>query len=162
MGMNRFLRIALASVVAAVACAHGSIQRKAQPDGSFRVDCRAALTRCLTAIEEVCHQGYEVIDAREDVRFVGPIEPNEPTVTSEVVARCNGPGVKPRAERQAVTPAPVTTCIPGASQACVGPAACQGGQQCLPDGRSFGTCDCGASAPAPVPAPSMQVPDAGM
>lgn len=35
-------------------------------------------------------------------------------------------------------------CVPGASQACVGPGGCQGGQVCLPDGSGFGACDCGA------------------
>jgi hypothetical protein len=35
-------------------------------------------------------------------------------------------------------------CIPGQSIACVGAAACQGGQVCNADGRSYGTCVCGA------------------
>jgi hypothetical protein len=36
-------------------------------------------------------------------------------------------------------------CVPGASQACVGPGGCQGGQVCLPDGGGLGPCDCGAA-----------------
>lgn len=44
------------------------------------------------------------------------------------------------------TPAP-RTCVPGATQACVGPGACSGGQSCLPDGSGFGACDCGAAKP---------------
>jgi len=42
-------------------------------------------------------------------------------------------------------------CIPGATQVCVGPAACRGGQVCLHDGSAFGPCDCG---PAVTPAPA--------
>jgi len=34
-------------------------------------------------------------------------------------------------------------CAPGATQTCVGPGACSGGQQCLPDGSSWGACQCG-------------------
>jgi hypothetical protein len=34
-------------------------------------------------------------------------------------------------------------CAPGATQECVGPAACRGGQRCLPDGSGFSECDCG-------------------
>ena len=37
-------------------------------------------------------------------------------------------------------------CVPGATQACVGVAACAGGQACLADGSGYGPCDCGAPA----------------
>jgi hypothetical protein len=45
----------------------------------------------------------------------------------------------------AVAPAPPATCVPGATQTCVGPGACAGGQSCLSDGSGFGACDCGKS-----------------
>ena len=35
-------------------------------------------------------------------------------------------------------------CQPGATQVCVGPGACNGGQQCAPDGSTWGDCDCGS------------------
>jgi hypothetical protein len=41
------------------------------------------------------------------------------------------------------------TCVPGATQACVGAAACSGGQSCLPDGTGFGACDCGTAKSSP-------------
>jgi hypothetical protein len=44
---------------------------------------------------------------------------------------------------------PTHACVPGATQSCVGPGACSGGQSCLPDGSGFGACDCGGAAPAP-------------
>ncbi len=37
-------------------------------------------------------------------------------------------------------------CTPGQSQACAGPAGCDGYQVCAPDGKSFGACDCGSSS----------------
>jgi hypothetical protein len=37
-------------------------------------------------------------------------------------------------------------CVPGITQACVGPAACSGGQACLTDGSGFGPCTCGPQA----------------
>ncbi len=36
-------------------------------------------------------------------------------------------------------------CQPGSTQPCTGPAACQGGQTCASDGKSWGSCDCGAA-----------------
>ncbi len=37
-------------------------------------------------------------------------------------------------------------CEPGATQACVGPAQCEGGQACRADGSGWDTCDCGAAS----------------
>jgi len=153
-----------------LACRHTvGIERRAQDDGSYLAECRYPLARCLTAIEEVCGSGYDVVRAREDRVLAGPQEPNEPKVTSVVVARCRtnsslwGGSEKPSqpaAFGGAAPPVSARSCTPGASQACVGPAACQGGQQCLADGMSFGPCDCGGVAPAP-PAVSPAAPDAG-
>jgi hypothetical protein len=36
-------------------------------------------------------------------------------------------------------------CTPGATQTCVGPGACAGGQVCRTDGTGYGPCDCGPS-----------------
>jgi hypothetical protein len=41
---------------------------------------------------------------------------------------------------------PGQACTPGATQACVGPGGCQGGQFCTPDGMAFSSCDCGKAA----------------
>jgi hypothetical protein len=35
-------------------------------------------------------------------------------------------------------------CVPGATQACLGPGACQGAQACRDDGSGYGSCDCGS------------------
>ncbi len=39
-----------------------------------------------------------------------------------------------------------SACVPGSTQLCHGPAACQGAQACLPDGSGFDRCDCGTNA----------------
>jgi hypothetical protein len=152
----------------ASACAHTpSSEPQKQQDGSYRIDCKEPLARCLMAIEKVCGQGYELLHAQEDRRFYGPDAYNQAVVTSEAIARCRKPG-QPKADAAASAPAAVTpkpiaqACVPGATQACVGPGACRGGQQCLPDGTAFGPCDCGPGTPAtttaPAPAPAA---DAG-
>ncbi len=41
-------------------------------------------------------------------------------------------------------------CVPGETQACLGPGACKGAQACLEQGQGFGACDCGSSQPAPL------------
>ena len=160
--MNRPWCGALLCGLLITACAHVSGYRaQPQPDGSYRLDCRDHLTRCLTALEEVCRQGYEIVQAREDVRYAGPREFTEPTIASVASARCRTPapvlGGKPPPSvpalvdaADAATPAPPRACFPGATQACVGPAACKGGQQCHPDGAAFGPCDCGG---VPMPPP---------
>lgn len=35
-------------------------------------------------------------------------------------------------------------CVPGSTQTCVGPGACDGGQSCAFDGSGWGPCDCGS------------------
>ena len=40
-------------------------------------------------------------------------------------------------------PRAATACIPGATQACVGPGGCKGGQTCVSNGSRFGAWDCG-------------------
>lgn len=44
-----------------------------------------------------------------------------------------------------------SACVPGETRACVGAAACNGGQSCLADGASWGACDCGALTDSGTP-----------
>jgi hypothetical protein len=50
-------------------------------------------------------------------------------------------------------------CIPGTTQACLGPGACSGAQSCLESGAGFGPCDCG---PNPAGAPTPAAPPSGV
>ena len=42
-------------------------------------------------------------------------------------------------------------CVPNESRLCHGPGGCRGGQSCMPDGKSFATCDCGGGAESVPP-----------
>jgi hypothetical protein len=48
--------------------------------------------------------------------------------------------------------APAQHCIPGSTQACLGPGACQGAQACREDGGGYMPCDCGSGSPT-TPSP---------
>jgi hypothetical protein len=56
-----------------------------------------------------------------------------------------------RAEPQVAGRAPsqAPLCVPGATQLCVGPGGCSGGQACARDGSGFEPCDCGQSTTTP-------------
>jgi hypothetical protein len=59
--------------------------------------------------------------------------------------------------------APARACVPGLTQACVGPAGCSGGQACLGDGSGYSACDCGpapATSDSAAPAASSAPPAA--
>jgi hypothetical protein len=72
-----------------------------------------------------------------------PAAPPSPTPVASQAAAPASPAVP------AEPPAPARSCVPGSTQRCVGPGACDGGQVCSPDGMSFGSCDCGPGAKAP-------------
>jgi hypothetical protein len=161
-------------------CAHTGVEMQRMPDGSTVLKCPFDLSKCLDTVYAVCKgNSYELLYARDDQRIYG--SENESLVehrTSVAAVHCLPLHEKPRnAEGAAaytlppgvaapgaaepassatsavpVAPvAPVRACVPGATQACVGPAACSGGQACLADGSAFGPCDCG-TATAAVPA----------
>src|SRR4051812_43277015 len=89
--MTRLARAAL-GVFLFSACGHSNgVERHAEADGTYRIDCRQPLERCLGSLGEVCSQGYEILRAREEKRFYGPNEMNEPSLTSYAVARCTSP-----------------------------------------------------------------------
>jgi hypothetical protein len=95
-----------------------------------------------------------------EIHCLGPHEKPLPTGTapsSDAASNAAGSGKPPAASSAAPVsstppsaapppqaPAPAM-CVPGATQTCVGPGACAGGQSCLPDGSGFGACDCGKS-----------------
>jgi hypothetical protein len=76
------------------------------------------------------------------------LERGEPT-SAEAIVSAPPPGVS-AASASAAEPVSPRVCVPGVTQACLGPGACSGAQACLADGSGFGVCDCG-SAPSPTP-----------
>lgn len=50
-----------------------------------------------------------------------------------------------------------SACVPGQTQLCTGPGACDGAQFCAPDGERWSECDCGSAAATPL-TPGMEAP----
>lgn len=170
----------LAAAFLVAGCLKGT-EAEAQhlPDGSLRIKCQGSLAACLTRAEEICHgTTYEVLRARDQRDRYGP-EMGTAQIevrSSEALVRCGGRGRPlggydelkaspaeaspnnpgPRLARAPAAPPPAPApraCVPGSTQACIGPGKCEGGQSCLPDGAAFGPCDCGTLGP-PATAPS--------
>jgi hypothetical protein len=143
----------------------------------YRVTCKKRFLHCEQKVKELCDKDFQIIEqhstapeqplvAESDLSSTGPksgpvdwvgelvvvcgrdlpplrLVRNEDPATPEAnpVATPNGTAPKGAAESDRV-------CVPGVTQACLGPGACSGAQACLPGGEGFGACDCG-----PVPAP---------
>jgi len=185
---------ALSALTLLAACAsRPGVETQRLPDGTLRIKCQDSLAGCLARAEDICHGNtYEVIRARDQRDRYGP-EMGTAQVevrSSEAYVRCGSRGrplggydeltLPPRPPEGAVAgtamgpgappaPPPARACIPGSTQACIGPGKCEGGQSCLPDGSAFGPCDCGtlgapvtapgpAATATPVPAPTTPGP----
>jgi hypothetical protein len=154
------------SLLLVLGCARGGVRTSKLPDGTRELQCDQPLWKCLLHVDDYCKgASYEVLHASDEQLVFGSqasaVEgrrsravlrclksgarlPDQPAVIAEPAS----PSVPPPAERPS-PPAPARACVPGTTQACVGPAACSGGQACLSDGSGFAPCDCGpATAPA--------------
>lgn len=109
--------------------------------------------------------GYEVAGGGTRGKVLGgPTGYRTRVQASELIVRCGANDASSEEDAPSSLPtlpkAPAPTqCVPGATQACVGPGGCSGGQACREDGAGFEPCDCGeqlprTTAPAPAPAPS--------
>lgn len=147
-----------------LACARPTFERQRLADGSFQFKCEDRLAACLSYVDEICKGGPFVVDGGWDEPRMSGVDQNRvESHRSQVRVRCIHPRALANPPFQTVRatsaahaapdqskPAPPSTaaaparvCVPGASQACVGPAGCTGGQACLPNGSGFGPCDCG-------------------
>ncbi|HEX3775806.1 MAG TPA: hypothetical protein VHV51_15145 [Polyangiaceae bacterium] len=136
-----------------------------QPDGSWQLKCGNALDRCVQRANEICeNRGYVVLGGMNKRSLYGAADGISQTEVREAelsIACADRKGEFPKvllsntlapppattvvlaAPPPAAPTKPATACTPGATQQCVGPAACAGGQSCLPDGSGFSACDCG-------------------
>jgi hypothetical protein len=87
-----------------------------------------------------------------------PTAPPAASGTAPTPSAPPAPSAPPTFPTSSKPAATSSTCVPGATQACVGPAACSGGQSCLPDGSGFGPCDCGAQSPQPLKSSKPALP----
>jgi hypothetical protein len=155
------------SVVAG--CSRPAVRVQRMPDGTRELTCEMPLWRCLMHVDDYCKgASYEVLYALDKQQILGSQQSTIESHTSEAAIRCAGQHVKlqgpvdrpaappPAAPAKAAPlPAPIRptpACVPGATQTCVGPGACAGGQACLADGSGFAACDCGSTTlPAAKP-----------
>jgi hypothetical protein len=157
------------------ACASTSGGPIRQADGGYQLSCKGALRDCLAKAERICRDsGYTVSEARDLHELLGNesgqstvmIQKSDATIYCGSSARASKPPISLKRaeplEGPEAAPAPAATppatavavraCVPGATQTCIGPAGCSGGQACAADGSRFEACDCGAtSAPAASP-----------
>lgn len=128
-----------------------------QQSGSSQVEVRTseAIIRCNSAAHPL---GQWDPEGLPPLRLQRPpeAEGQQPgAAEAGVVGGVGGAAAANAANGANASTANAHVCVPGATQACVGPGKCEGGQSCLPDGSGFAPCDCGTiGAPAPAPAPS--------
>ena len=151
--------LTLPLLVLTLSCSRGSGVPVRQPDGSYSVSCKGPLSDCLRHAERVCRdQGYTVAEGRDVREFVGHESGQSHVLiqSSAATVYCGSHAPRPAIELKRETPplviaptpappapAPAPACVPGATQACVGPAGCSGGQACKADGSGYEPCNCG-------------------
>jgi len=111
-----------------------------------------AVVHCLGVHQEPMGEavaGQSLIAAAAVASASASAKPGAAPAASGAVALTGAPRPASTSAAPIAEGPAVRTCVPGATQACVGPAACSGGQSCLPDGSGFGACDCGTAKTSP-------------
>jgi hypothetical protein len=165
----------LASLCLVTACGPAQFQQEKLNDGSFKVTCELPMDECVRRAGDLCrNQRYRIIDGTSETRLRDAPPFERAYHTSRLHLACSNDGAevllsldsKPASADKPATDAAKATaplCSPGETRTCVGAGACQGGQACSADGKSFGACDCGpapAAAPAPTEAVKPAAPEA--
>jgi len=138
-----------------VACATASSERRHLPDGSWQLSCKLPMEECVRQIEAICpDRRFRIVSGQSTIKLVDVAPGTREYPRSELVVRCGqAPEQEVPADRNvagSVPPASAkASCVPGATQSCVGAGACSGGQACRPDGLGFGRCDCGSVSKVP-------------
>lgn len=111
------------------------------PTSSYRKLAYSGELRIYCGIREVEPEACKPVSNVEEVH----------ELSSTTVPTSNPEPIVSAPPRTNVEPPSARICVPGSTQKCVGPAACEGGQVCLPDGGGYGACDCGAGGPSSPP-----------
>lgn len=165
----------------------GKVRTSRAPGGGYLVTCNKGMSQCVTAADKACgEKGYTIVAGASRTKILGGENSSyqKRTDSGELTIVCGEVEIDKDKEDCLRLPertdAPIESappvistpgaqkCIPGSTQACVGPAACQGGQICAADGQGYGACDCGeaparvpvTTTPAPAPAPRETAPSA--
>lgn len=153
------------ALIALSGCSSSPALPPREPDGSYHLACQGPLPECLLRAEKLCQRegGYVVASARDINELLGHDQGQSQVEVrkSEAVIFCGNadpsfsrPLVETRqdpvkslqtdeADAHAEPPRGARACVPGATQACIGPGGCRGGQACAADGSRFEPCNCG-------------------
>jgi len=162
--MGRLVGTWLVTLLLVAGCSSAPPKPAQQPDGSYRLECQGPLSECLRRAEQLCksHGGYVVASARDVHELLGHEQGQsqvevqksdalvycgnaDPSFHRPIVETHQEP-VRSLADDKATvqaSPASSRACVPGATQACIGPGGCKGGQACSGDGARFEPCNCG-------------------
>ncbi len=172
--------------MASLSCSPSSQAFRLNPEVTpehYRLTCRKAFRHCERKAKEVCEGRYITLQRLSNVPEQRPVEESDLSSTGpshgrvnfqgEMVVEC-GDGLAPLPlQRESASPQPGESraessdepartqellCVPGSTQACLGPGACSGAQACRPDGRGYEPCDCGSGGPTPPTAPEPAPP----
>lgn len=156
-------RLASLFLLSALGVGCGKANVTPLPNGGTRIVCERGMKLCVSRADKLCgDDGYTILSGATNKHLLGGSSSSyrEMAESAELTVQC-GSAPPPAAEEVKYVPLPPRTdepvaasrsaCVPGASQLCVGPGACQGGQVCAADGSGFGPCDCGGAAARPVP-----------
>lgn len=180
--------VGVSGAMTALGCATSSHAFRLNPEQEpeqYRVTCRKRFYYCESEAKEQCGGEYQELGRisnrpeqtlvkDSDLSSTGPAK-GQALWEGELTVQCGRllpPLELRRPEREPEPlPVPVTeppgaptavpgerVCIPGTTQACLGPGACSGAQSCLESGAGFGPCDCG---PNPSSAPTPAIPPSG-
>lgn len=164
--------LSLTSFALLVACGVPEVQQQKLKDGSWKFECELSMDECIRKVEETCpNQRYRILEGTSETRLRDAPPFERAFHTSRLHLVCSNDGgspllslgsggsaAVPGAAPEAAKPAASQVCSAGQTRECVGPAACKGGQTCLPDGAGFGACDCGPAPAATAPAAPADVP----
>lgn len=141
----------------------GQVRVASAPGGKLHITCTKGMKDCVTRASRLCEgEGYQVLSGQSRSKILGgassPYRKVAEMAELDVQCGTERPTEKhdivfklPKREDSApASLAPgATMCVPGATQGCIGPGGCTGGQVCLKDGSGYGACDCGPAASTP-------------
>jgi hypothetical protein len=154
--------LSLVSFTLLAACGASEVQSQKLKDGSWSFTCELAMDECIRRVQEQCrNQRYRILEGTSETRLRDAPPFERAYHTSRLHLVCNDDGANVLLSlgggSEQGAPKPTIACSVGETRACIGPGACKGGQVCLPDGKGFGSCDCGPNATPPASTPAEPV-----
>lgn len=118
--------------------------------------CELSMDECVRRVQEQCkNERFRILEGTSETRLrdAPPFEKAYHTSRLHLVCTNDGADVLLSTQKspEPGAPAAAKACSVGETRACVGAAACKGGQTCLPDGSGFSGCDCGPATPSATP-----------